>query len=263
MKKLTFIFAIACALTACSKYEVSDAVSADQLKKATISGVVYVDADQRNSGLEPAKGVTLLFQVNYNLLLAGAQGVYTVSTTTDDNGGYSVKFPAPDEGVTAKITGSQIVTDVNKYSGTEKHSFELSDQTEKVYPDLAYVKNLNYVQTSETFPAVWRNATLAVTIKYSNGLGQSVAVPANTAIRLTYTNSANKTAYVEANVAAAGKVTFTVPAREVIDGGTQVTLSSTALLPFGANSEPKSFTYSKTATVYGGETTTIEDSQFN
>jgi hypothetical protein len=260
MKKIAFIFAIASVLTACSKYEVSDVVSADLLEKATISGVVYIDSDQTNSGLEPAKGATLLFQTGYSTLLTGATGVYTVSTTTNDNGEYSVEFPADDNGVTVSIYGSQIVTDVKKYSGTEKHSFDLeSGQTISVYPGLGYVKNLKYVLGGEEFPKVWREATFNVAFKYYNGT-ENVSVPNGTAIRLDYTNSANKAAYVEANTTG-GNATFRIPAREVIDGGTAVSLSSKFLQTI--NGTPRTFAYSGNFIIYGGVETSKENLIFN
>lgn len=267
MKRSLFILmSMVFVLASCSKYEVSDTVTADMLGKATISGVAYVDVDKTNSGMEfVPSGTTLLFFTNYSNLLTGATGVYSLTTTVGANGAYSIAFPAKESGTTITITGAQLVLDVKENSATKSQIFKM-DNAVTVRPNMSFVKDLIYSKDADRLSiADWQDATLEFSLKYINSSATltPVDVPSGTPIRLTYKNINNENVFVETTVKADGKVTFTIKAPSVIDGGKSVTVSTTALLSYtvGTTTTKRTFSYSSTITVYGGVTITLPANQ--
>ncbi|MDR1653388.1 MAG: hypothetical protein LBS01_07060 [Prevotellaceae bacterium] len=268
MNKILLFTTLTIAVASCQKYEPSEPVSADKLKKATITGTVYADLDRTNADLEFApEGTTLLFQTNYSNLISTATGEYVARAVVGANGHYSVEFPVADAGnLQVKITGNEFVYDVQKNSGTETKILELTNQNITVYPELSYVKNLTYAD-KETIATTdnWKDGSIEFTLRYPDSIGRTAFVPIGTLIRLTYNNVDSKTTYVETQVQASGKVKFTIKAPSVIDDGKVVTISSTAQLPYrstvaGAEvTEERIFKINPaiTATLYGDAQITL------
>ena len=249
MKKLFVILISAVyVLTACSPYEPSEAVTADMLKKATILGTVYIDLDGK---VETAKAGTLLFAVNF-----AEFGNYTKSVPVDNKGAYSTEFPVEDAGNDVTITGVLVLEN--------GQVFEVN-HTLAVKPEGTFVAYLTYVKTQDPItPPDWKDAILEFTLRYIDSDAAAavlVDVPANTPIRLKF---AGETTYVETTVKTGGRVSFMVKAPTVLDGGKNVEVYTTAMLPYttGAGTatevrENKIFSYSNSSfKIYGGEITT-------
>jgi len=131
MKRLSFaicaLLASVALFTACSKDETASAVNVDMAKTATVKGYIYAEQDVSNDKTERVANAKITVKIaNSDLNSRANSGYWTLETTTNASGEFSVSVPTTDNGVTVEVY-------CNAFEGSVTQSGDAAAKNAKYY----------------------------------------------------------------------------------------------------------------------------------